>query len=215
MSVVVMAHPKRRRWFPYLTKKLDDPRFVIDEGWNNRHRTGRLALEAYDPAASHHLVVQDDTLICQDFLPAVEHIAALVGDTPVSFYAGRVRRNHPSWPVRQAVNKAAKNGTSWVAADGPRWGPAIMLPVPWLDDLTAWYRGKRIRNYDRRIFVYNRKRRQGVCWYTAPSLVDHRTVKEHRNVSLAARGRRGPNRRAERFIGEDVSALSIDWTRLP
>ena len=63
--------------------------------------------------------------------------------------------------------------------------------------------------YDRRIARFFEIR--GVdCWYTAPSLVNHRRVDE--NPSLV-KGRTG-NRQAYWFIG-DASPLEIDWTKEP
>ena len=68
LSISVMAHPSREKYFGYLKERLGDIPFAIDTEskgvWENCKRAWKL----YDPMADFHLVVQDDAIVCDDFL---------------------------------------------------------------------------------------------------------------------------------------------------
>lgn len=203
ISVAIMGHPKRRRFIKQLRAQLPDAPVVLDQK-NDRWDTGRRSILAYDPKADFHVVVQDDAVLCRDFLAGCGVVAKAAGQRPVALYMGRTQ-------ARQALTSAAKRAlrrnTPWVAADGPYWGVAVILPVEHIPDLIRWCdtRGD-IANYDARIAAYYKYRKID-CWYTVPSLVNHREVKE--NPSLIA-GRSG-NRTAFNFIAADRSPLQIRW----
>lgn len=201
VSCAVMAHPSRKGMVDELLADLDRPVKVVWDEINDRHDTGIRAVEAYDPSCTHHLVLQDDVVPCRDLLAGVERALTHVpGDVPVSLYVGRVR------PFRRAVERAAvqAEGASWITMAGIYWGPAIVLPTAVIDELSPWFRASTIQNYDRRLSKWFKN--QGLpCWYTWPSLVDHRGDRSLVRPSTAVR-------RAHRFLGVDVSALSVDWT---
>jgi hypothetical protein len=206
LSVAVMAHPSRSAFVETLVPELPGAEVVWDEK-NDRWDTGRRSLLAYDPRASHHVVVQDDAILCRDFLGGVEAAAAVAGESPIGLYTGRVRPHQNT--ITPTVRRALAQGAPFMVAPGPYWGVALVIPTAHIDELVAWGDGNpTILNYDRRIAAWYEQ--QAVeCWYTVPSLVDHRPVDE--NPSLIS-GRVG-NRRAHRFC--TGSALDIDWTRPP
>jgi hypothetical protein len=200
LSVSVMAHPSRAELVDDLLERIG-PVPVTWDKVNDRHDTGIRAMEAHDPTCTHHLVIQDDALPCADLLAGIEKALVHVPDGhPASFYLGKVR------PFRRAVQQAVDRCTddvSWVVMDGIYWGPAIVVPTDTIEDLAAWYRGpgKRTTNYDRRVSRwFEREGRR--CWYSWPSLVDHRG-----DDSLVT-GRRGTRRAHRAHTG---SALDIDW----
>lgn len=203
LSVAVMAHPKRAEMVEDLLTRLDRPAEVVWDQVNDRHETGLRSLLAADPSATHHLVVQDDALPCEDLVAGAERALSHVpAGHPVSFYVGRVR------PFRQAIERcvrAAGPGTSWLRFAGPYWGPAIVVPTGDVEALADWWAGpgSKIQNYDRRIARFY-KRRGLDCFYSWPSLVDHRG-----DDSLAGHGK-GSRRRAHNAIVG--SALDVDWS---
>lgn len=209
ISVAVMAHPSRAEWVPELVDRLDvSPKVVWDEGWNDRHITGLHALQAYDPQASHHLIVQDDAKVCRDLVAGVAKAVQHTGDHPLGLYTGRVRPFRGK--VTEAVKKARHAKAPWIEMEGPWWGVGIVIPTRHLPQLCSWYEASDETNYDRRIAYWYR--RQGIrCWYSVPSLVDHRT---DGNPSLVP-GRTSTSRCAQWFIGEDASALDVDWRTDP
>lgn len=200
LSVSVMAHPSRTEMVMELLGWLDRPAPVVWDRINDRHDTGIRSMEAFDPACTHHLVVQDDVLPCADLVAGAERALRHVPqDCPVSLYLGRVK------PFGRAVENVTRRAhdASWITMDGVYWGPAIIVPTSTIEAMSRWFRASKVTNYDRRLSKWYQK--QGLrCWYSWPSLVDHRgdesLVKGH-----------GPGRHAHRFLGE-TSALSVEWS---
>lgn len=202
-SVAVMAHPRRRGFVEDLVEQLGCDPYVAwdrrDEEWD----TGRRALAAHNSAAAHHIVVQDDAILCRDFLAGAEAAVAAAGEHPVGFYIGAV----DSMPrIAASVEEAREAGASWLAMPGPLWGVAIALPTAHIDDVIKWgdaehhtvgYDGRITRSY----------RRLGLdCWYPLPSLVDHHSVAQNPSLFQG----RTTDRTAYWFLGER-SARDIDW----
>lgn len=202
-----MAHPARRAFVGEMAELLPEATVVWDRK-NDRWDTGRRALLSHDPAARFHLVVQDDAILCRDFVAGAELVASVAGDRPVALYTGKTRPYAET--ITPVVRRAIRTRTPWLATRGPLWGVAIILPTKDIAEVVGWGDTHlTFPNYDRRIGTYYASR--GIdCWYTIPSLVDHRPVAE--NPSLIY-GRTG-NRRAHRFIG-DRSPLEMNWNRKP
>ena len=206
VSVAIMAHPKREKWIPRLVDAIDADVEVVWDRHNDRWDTGRRSLLAYDPAATHHLVVQDDAIVCRDLVAGIEKAVLHSGDRPVGLYMGRILR--PGSELDVAYRKAEQTRSPWVKMKGPWWGVGIVIPTAHIDALVAWGDGRGdIANYDKRISRWY-EQRGVVCWYTRPSLVEHRHG--GKNPSLIE-GRTGRNRHAHRFIGKGQSALDVDW----
>jgi hypothetical protein len=203
LSVSVMAHPSRADLVNDLLERIG-PVPVTWDKVNDRHDPGTRAMEAHDPTCTHHLVIQDDALPCADLLAGIEKALVHVPDGhPASFYIGKVR------PFRSAVTKAVARaeGASWIVMAGIYWGPAIVVPTASIVELSAWYRGKhgaRHQNYDRRVSKWFERQDLG-CWYSWPSLVDHR------GDDSLVQGRSGV-RRAHRALTPEESALDVDWS---
>ena len=208
LSVAIMAHPTRRRFVGELADRLPEAVVVWDRE-NDRWETGSRSLLSFDSAADAHLVIQDDSLPCRDLVAgAMAAFKATDGERPIALYTGRVRPHRET--VTPAVKRALRIGSPWLEMPGPWWGPGLVIPSAHIPELVEWGdRHPKIRNYDRRIEAFYQE--QGIdCWYTVPSLVEHRPVEE--NPSLV-KGRTG-NRQAHSFIGER-SPLNIDWTLPP
>lgn len=199
-----MAHPARAAMVDDLLGRLDRPTPVVWDRIDDRHDTGIRALEAYDPAASHHLVLQDDAVVPRDLLAGVERALRYVPqDVPVCLYVGKVK---PFAPVIARAVQAAGDSASWLTMQGVFWGPGIVLPTAHIDELAVWWRGAgtKVTNYDRRVSAWYALRRV-TCWYPWPSLVDHA------DTDSLVKGH-GRGRRAHSFIGTAVSALDADWS---
>jgi hypothetical protein len=206
LSVAIMAHRKREQWVPELSAQLGDSCKVVWDTKNDRHHTGGNALAAYDESATHHMVIQDDALLAKDIVPgvinALKHVPP---NNPVGLYVGRARPRTDE--VRSLMAKAAVIGASFMVHKGPWWGVGIVVPTSSIRELLKRYdEMAAIPNYDRRIARYFESK--GLyCYYTVPSLVDHRIDD---NPSLVP-GRGSEGRYAYNFIGPR-SALDVDWS---
>ena len=206
LSVAVMAHKSRERWVPDLVEAIGGDVQVVWDRHNDRHETGARSLAAYDPAATHHLVVQDDAIVAPDLVGGVENALRHVpAQNPVGLYVGRSRPRADE--VRSLMARAVVTNASFMVHKGPWWGVGIVVPTASIRDLIKYYDGlDGVPNYDRRIARYYESK--GLyCYYTVPSLVDHRVDD---NPSLVA-GRGSQGRFAHHFIGPR-SALEVDWS---
>lgn len=205
---VVMAHEKRRPWAEGLAEQLGLP--ICWDRINDRHETGFRCLEAgISSDASHWLVVQDDAITCRDLLAGLDQAVRVSEDRIVGLYVGNVRPQAAT--STRKVAAAREQGRSWLALPGPWWGVGIVIPTVHLSSLVGHYEASRHENYDRRIEKWAAAAKVG-CWYTVPSLVEHRHGDE--NPSLVPK-RTATQRRARWFIGADESALDVDWTLTP
>lgn len=206
LSVAIMAHPSRAEQVDRIVAALDtDPVVVWDEGrglWD----TARRAWLAYDPDATHHLVLQDDVLVCRDLVAGLTKAVEQVPSSPVAAFTMRYRLK----PTRRA--EYAATSQSWFVDWRSLSGQAICLPVYDIPAVIKTVdRNRRNDNDDIRIRDYYH-RRGAEIWQTVPSLVEHLDAEDGNHTLLDGNDRpeRG-RRKAIRFIGEEASALDIDW----
>lgn len=205
LSIKIMAHRKREVFVADLVERLG----ILDEDviWDtkqNRWDTGRRAWEAIEQEAEWGVVIQDDAIVCRDFAEGMElALDQLDPNVVVSPYVGT--RRPMAHRVEAAVRSAIDNDAAWIRMPSLNWGVAIVLPTAIINDMLPWCDRQSYPNYDRRIGRYciDVKRMSTIC--TWPSLVDHRDT-----PSLVGHG---GGRYAHKFIGEDASALDVDWTK--
>lgn len=210
LSVSVMAHPVRRPLVEELLGQLGD----VPVSWDKhaepspdperRWATGRAAWEMHDPSADWHLVIQDDALVSDNFR---EGLSAALDHVPfgvvVSAYLGTKRPQQQA--VQNAIGQARKSGAAWAVMRSLNWGPAIVVPTQAIRPMLDWSDRKTGLAYDKRIGVFFRDELGWGCWYTWPSLVDHR-----QGPSISGHGNIG--RFAHEFAAD---ALQVDWSRVP
>lgn len=170
LSITVMAHPSRERFFPYLSEKLGNPPFCVDQN-NNIIANSRASWLKYDPQADFHLVVQDDAIIIDNFR---ERAKAFIEEQE----ARRVREGRPA----QGYNfflKQDRHGTPLWPQDGAytdkvtRGGVAICLPVKCIPAMIAEFDRQRSRHDDDRISEYVKRAGMRIL-FPVPSLIGHR-----------------------------------------
>lgn len=203
LSVAVMAHHARADLVPELVDRLgiDADRVTWDRK-SDRWDTGRRAMLDHDPDADWHMVIQDDALVCRDLIAGLQIALDQVPMQALACpYVGT--RRPMSERVTTAVVAAEERSASWIVMQTLNWGVAIIVPTATIGDMLTWCDRLQIPNYDKRVGQYYWRVHNWPTWYTHPSLVDHRE-----GPSLAGHG---PDRRAHRFAGEDVSALDLAW----
>lgn len=170
------------------------------------------------PDEGHVLVLQDDTIVCDNFVPAVEQIAAANPDTIVClFVAGNPRRTVAN--VREALVKGRPY--AWLAWHDFLPVVATLWPVHIATEFLTWATthanirrlpgGPVARSDDAVAGRWLRfSRRRVRC--TAPSLVQHPDDFPSTIMKPAKHGR-DLGRVAAHYIG-DGDPLEIDWSRL-
>lgn len=196
-----MAHPTRSQ----LAKRLGS-RLGISITWDEQNDvwdTGRRALLAHDPDATHHLVLQDDAVAHRGLVSECKRLLEHTpGDVPVSLYMGKARHRPRRFPMKSVVEAAKTHRASFAVFGGPWWGVGIILPTSHIESVVEFGdQPQRHRNYDIRIAQYYASK--GIdCWYTMPCLVDHR-------AGQSIVGRRG----ARRHAVWPPKRLGLDWSR--
>lgn len=202
VSFVIMAHPKRREWAEELVVQI--PATIVWDTKNDRHDTGQRSIEAFDPSFTHHCVIQDDVILAPNFKETVKELISYPNEyAPIGLYYGA--KGSKSSQHVNAHNLATSKNASWLIRKGPVWGPGIIYPTCTIPDLLKFYRNSAVENYDRRVMRFYQHIKQD-CWYTIPSLVEHRNED---NPSLC--GHDKPNRQAKLFAGPQ-SALEVNWS---
>ena len=210
LSAGIMAHPDRADLVSELSAALDRPVPVFwdsggkpsghgDRVWAVARQTWLMA----DPEADWHVLIQDDAVVCADFLAGLE--SALV-NLPTTWpavvcpYLGQGRTVPRRWG--QMARRADQLGASWVRSDRVMWGVCLALPTKTVPEMVAWCDRRVGMPDDMRIAAWAQRHGWGV-WYPWPSLVDHRPV-----PSLTKH--RAADRRAQRHHAG--SALELSWT---
>ncbi|MGI5401461.1 hypothetical protein ACQEVG_18860 [Streptomyces sp. CA-135486] len=93
----------------------DQPPWVV--------RTFREGWRAADRLASHHLLLQDDVLLCEDFALHVDRVVRLMPHAAISLFADWSARNSAT------VRLAALTGASWAPVIG-RFAPTQGMVLP-------------------------------------------------------------------------------------
>lgn len=193
LSVSVMAHPSREKYFPYLKARLGDAPFSVDRENKGLWANCRRAWLLHNPEALFHTVIQDDAIVCDDFQvraeKAINDASRVMGSNPfaISFYYGNRK------DFADEARLGLKQG--YVVRERPGWGVAICMPTAVIPDLVRECDTFDEPQDDERIsrFLHNHKMD---IYFPMPSLIDHRTSDE--TPSLV--GDPGENRCAFAFI---------------
>lgn len=207
LSASIMAHPDRSGEVEQLLSGLDRPVPVAwdDEGPPSGNsdrvwRTARRAWEMFDPTADFHALIQDDAIVCRDFLAGIERALNYVpANAVVSPYLGQGRNVPTRWAA--LAQRADERGARWIRTMKAMWGVCLIAPTSLIPEM--------LEDCDRKIGVPDDmrvagwfERRGSETWYPWPSLVDHRTVPsltKHRAHDRVAR---------RHHLG---SALDLKW----
>jgi hypothetical protein len=200
MAIGLAERLRLRQWEHITWDRISDP-------WETGARAWRTVAARQ---ADWSMVIQDDTLVCCDLIAAMEAALTHVPEQViVSPFVGMNQPRGYEQQIAAAVEQANEQGASWIMTGALMWGVAICVPTATIPEMVAWGdRMNRWRSYDKRVGQFY-KRRHYRTWYTWPSLVDHRDV-----PSLLAHVNEFhiPERVAHKFIGEDTSALGLDWS---
>ncbi len=201
ISIAITAVPERKDMVYSLIKKLGRP---VPVAWDNDH-VGlwwniQRAWKMVKGGATHHLILPDDALVCDDFIASAERAISYRPEDYVGFFA-----NH------KVCERAVESGHSWVNINGGVWGACQMLPVHEIPQFLGWCRNHVVEEYkhdDRRLMAYLSSR--GIKQFqTIPSLVEHG---QPYNSFLNPSATKLPVSRVARvYTGE--SALEVDWTK--
>lgn len=176
VSVAVMAHPSRRAWVADLQRELGDvPVAWATRPWATRGnrescwRTKRAALLLHTDAP-FHCVVQDDAILCTEFLERIDELVAH-GEFVFSLFY----RHKRTWPIAiDRANQALRRGLDHFVMNGNVLGVAVIVPTHWIADVISFCDELPAHlGDDDRMKLWARERGHETL-FPLPSLVDHR-----------------------------------------
>lgn len=170
LSVSVMAVPERRNMVrenlvPILPESTYISYDINHKGiwWNSRN-----CWSHYSSEATHHLVIQDDALPCNNFIEHVQEILSINNDNIICFYLGN------AWTSK--INTLLKNNRHWLVRDCGVASVALIIPTKWIPDMLVfgerYFSKSETMNEDNRIACWQYIRKHPT-WYPIPELVDH------------------------------------------
>jgi len=205
----IMTHPQRRTMAEALRVTLERQRcpdatylgMSVDTERQGPWASARPAWAMCLPSQHYHMVLQDDIVVCADFLQTASHLLGLCPQRgPVTF-----------WANRKQVPEAITAGCSWVRI-GVWWGAqALAIPGDMVADMLDWVDGHEGQPFqdpwkthdDVRISAFFQHNKIPV-YATAPSLVEHcnaPSLMGHRDQS------------ARVWVGEGP-AMGLPWNNL-
>lgn len=191
--------PERRAIVADLAR-VTGARIVQDVAREGAWATNRKAWSwGLTTGSTHHCVLQDDIGLCADFKATVEALVAVRPADPIWLFTQRSQPDPFNRPV-----------CHWLRIRDPLAALGVVMPVrlvrsflAWVSEVPSAYIGPHNDDVRWRLFL-------GRCrieaWATVPSVV------EHLQPSASFCGNSNGGRVARKFIGSDVSGLSVDWS---
>ena len=146
--------------------------------------------------STHHLVLQDDVILCEQFVKAVKKCVENYPEHPLGLYANR-----------KICEEAMKQDIRWCQIPDGTWGQAILLPQSMIAKFLKWEKNHILPNFkhdDSRLAMYlvNCKI-PAMC--PMPSLVDHA------GAESSIVGQSNKNKRARWFVA-NKNYLEYNWS---
>lgn len=157
-----MAHPKRKKYIPYLQKMLGEDTKIVFDRKNNIWDTCRRAWLAHDMDSEYAVVIQDDAIICKQFRKRAE--AVLNDDAVYCLYAGR--------HLRLRIESALRKNETFVRSARILNEVAICIRTEHIPEMVKFCDEMHSQT-DQNITKWATKKRLPIL-YPIPSLVDHR-----------------------------------------
>lgn len=216
LSIAIQTHPHRVTMAAALAYRIGGAEVVQDPdplGGRSAWRCYRRCLELTPADATHRLIVQDDTKVCNQFVEAATNAVRARPGRLILFYVG-------GSPVRyaSAVLDACRRDEVWAELDGRHWCPVVATCWPvHLIPLMLGYADEQgwVNRYPADDEIVGRFLRSiDECPVaTVPSLVEH---PDHVKSLVGMRASHGedPSRVAACWIGDcdECDPSEIDWS---
>jgi hypothetical protein len=210
LEVVVQAHPRRSHLAEKLAADLSGS-VVYDpepDGYPSPWRCYRACLER-EPSTTHRLVIQEDAIVCANFLPAVERIIEARPVDPVVLFA-----SPQAFLGVISMERACRADETFALWPAGFWVPAVAViwPVERIPVVLAYVDKKKwpeTFRADDEIIGRATSDNKIPVWATVPSLVEH--PDQAPSVVAKNRARQGKNRDRLAWCLIDGDPLSVDW----
>lgn len=212
IRVWIQHHPTRRKLLPKLIKSTGLPTEVVtDDGPPpaNPWRGYKLCLEALAKGVDEFgVILQDDAVLCQNFGPAIAHIAKANDDTPVVLFLGAL-----PIPTAHRAKKAAKKRERYCELGVRDFCPVVgmLWPKRKAKEMLEWTSEQKLpnaRSDDAVVGYWVDKTAQRVR-VTVPSLVQH---PDDESIVHPKRAKQGADRGRVALFFCEGDPLDLDWS---
>ena len=205
LSISIMAHHSRAEWVKEIkTKMNEDIHTEWDRGislWD----TARRAWLSYDPAATHHLVLQDDIIPSKNLRKTLEKAIQYSGDKAICLF---IFQEFFKEKQKNKYDMAYNGGIPWLRVYKTVLAPAVIIPTKYIKEFVEFGdKRKDIKADDTKMTAFFDRKNIPVL-LTVPSLVQHIDGKSL--VGLSTK-----DRTAYKFIGEENSGEDLAWDSKP
>lgn len=214
VAVAIMAHRQREEWAELLAERVgcsvvyDEDESTASGDAERRWRTGYRAWHSLvSSGADWGVVLQDDALVCDEFVPTLQTALLHVPNMSVVSLYSSYKDHMPQ--IQKAALEAKEADKSWFFLRSLAFGVGIAAPLKTVPRMLLWTNHPKMAgtNYDYRIGVYYRDRLHYRAIHPIPSLVQHRDQGTLVGVSRGVR-------RATHFLGENKSGVLLDWSKI-
>lgn len=170
-----------------------------------------------ETGASHGCILQDDVLVCQNFLVAVERIRDVHPDIPICLFVSG-RKTHTLKNYHKAVRSKLRYSPLWFQDFAPV--VAVLWPREKVQEFLEWSKDAKLpgmpnpRSDDAVVGSWMKFTRQTIL-ATVPSLVQHPDDTPSVKWSAESNVPSGYGNRASKAFMyiEDADPLVLDWTK--
>lgn len=204
-----MTHGIRSKLIGPLLERLGSKKeikVIVDKDEKGIWGNAMDAWRSYDEDATHHMVLQDDILVCEDFVDAAEYLTGIISSIDQGGCLSFCDSLH------RETRDARRLGLSWVKTNQVRHGQALVQPVSQIEDFINWAEWNVRPQYyhdDGRLEIYLTVHGKHI-YHTVPSIVEHDDVGSVVN-QVKGKSKKGAPYRAASFIGENEKALDKEW----
>lgn len=210
LSVSIMAHPKRADFVKEIQNDLGFKAHVEWDRGISLWDTARRSWLSYNPKATHHLVLQDDVIISKDLIKTLEKALEYIPEDIISICTIKYRFNKIE--LQQYTDHYNKK-FPWYTHSGILSGPAIIVPVAYIEDMIKYCDTLITPHDDLRIKTYCNL--HGIpIRHSVPSLVEHKSTEENPSLLRNHDDKKRGNRQTVIFIGRENSGLNLDWKNI-
>lgn len=210
LSFAIQAVPQRRGHVESMLTRLPSAAVHWDVNHEGCWPSWRAAWRLRDAESTHHVVLQDDVLLCPDFSHVMEALACARPHEMISGFLPRA-----------STQRAVASGRHWVQTRRFLWAQCVMLPVSLGDEIIRWVganeetQGKAWAHHDDvRIAAFLAAHRMA-AYVPVPHPVEHigdalpgGSVLKHNFQAAKRRSRPGV------WLGENTQLGHINWADL-
>jgi hypothetical protein len=201
-SCSIVCIPERYQYARRLKERIPHATIFTDTNKKGSWYAHREAMLDHDPSKTHHVILEEDVSICDNFIATINNIITAVPDRFVSLFNFR--------GLQKGNIKAKYEGRHFFTRDGST-GQGILFPTPQMMEWIRWsdlHIPFHVPYEDTRLHAYL-KTKKSHLYICVPNIIEHLLPSDSTiDSKLNNKHRISPD-----FIGEYNDGSLIDWSK--